>query len=43
MKLKDILINMYEDRLKDAIKKEDYETAAKFKKIIDNLKGMKNS
>lgn len=43
-KIKDRIIEHYEDLLKSAIVREEYENAAKYKKFIDNLKksGEKN-
>ena len=41
-KIKDILLDMYEKKIIEAIKIEDYETAAKIKKIIENLNAVKN-
>ena len=43
-KIKENIIEHYEDLLKSAIEKEEYENAAKYKKYIDNLKksGEKN-
>jgi protein-arginine kinase activator protein McsA len=40
--LVDYLITFYEDLLKSAIIKEEYENAIKYKKFIDNLKKSKN-
>jgi protein-arginine kinase activator protein McsA len=36
--LKEFIILYYEDLMKAAVDREDYETAAKYKKWIDNLK-----
>jgi protein-arginine kinase activator protein McsA len=37
-KIKDRIIDFYELLLEDAIKKEEYENAIKYKKFLDNLK-----
>jgi len=36
--VKDFIILFYEELMKSAIEKEEYETATKYKKWIDNLK-----
>jgi protein-arginine kinase activator protein McsA len=42
IKIKDILKDIYEQKINEAIKIEDYETAAKIKKILENLNAVKN-
>jgi len=42
IKIKDILIDIYKQKINEAIKIEDYETAAKIKKILENLNAVKN-
>lgn len=40
--VKKFIIIYYESLLKSAVNREDYETAAKYKKWIDNLKKSEN-
>ena len=42
-RIKQRIIEFYEVLLEDAIKKEEYENAIKYKKFIDNLKQIKKS
>jgi len=39
-KIKDRIIEFYKVLLEDAIKKEEYENAIKYKKFLDNLKNL---
>jgi protein-arginine kinase activator protein McsA len=39
--LREFIILFYEELLESAVKREDYETAAKYKIWIDNLKKLK--
>jgi len=41
-KIKEIIIQTYEELLENAVKNEDYEAAAKYKKWLDNLKKINN-
>jgi len=42
-KIKDYMIKFYEELLKSAIIKEEYENAARYNQFIDNLKNSKNN